>query len=168
MTSLIVPVVLLSGSVAEHIDHWGSNWGSLDLLVDEGEGVTMVAVYRNKDGLKLPVLTPWMKGHHLRPHDKRADVAMWYRVQPELHEMHEPLLRRRAAISTETFRMNVLSGWTFPPTDGSMLVLTLSGTAEMALSGGRGGLTANRHLLESLSWSMRKRVSSIFSDRHGR
>lgn len=126
------PLVLLSGSVAEHIDQWGSSWGSLDLLVDEGEGVAMVAGYRNKDGLKLPVLTPWMKGHHLWSHDKRADVALWYRVESELHEMHEPVRRRRAAISTDNFRSHVLSGWTFPPVEGSMLVLTVSGTAERA------------------------------------
>ena len=130
MTNPGPPLVLLSASVAAHMDEWGSNWGSLDLLIDENEGLAMVAGYRNKDGLKLPVHTDWMKGHALWSHDKRADVALWYRVDPELHDMHEPALRRKAAISTADFRDRVLSGWTFPPGDGSSLVLALSGTGD--------------------------------------
>lgn len=38
-------VILISKRVAEIIASWGSNWGSLDLHVDEKDGVAMVSGY---------------------------------------------------------------------------------------------------------------------------
>lgn len=51
-------VILISKRVADHIASWGSNWGSLDLRVDEKEGVALVSGNSRMQDQKLSVETP--------------------------------------------------------------------------------------------------------------
>ena len=132
MSSWAPQVILLSKKVADHIASWGSNWGSLDLRVDEKEGVALVSGYSKMQDQKLSVETPWMKRHYLWSYDKRPDVAVWYRVDPDIHEAHEPARRRLAVIPLEYFKNAVPSGW-MSPGERSLPVLAVSGAGAEAV-----------------------------------
>ncbi len=126
------PFVLVPSSITERIDQLGSNWGYVDFILDEGEGLAMVSAYRNKERLKLSVWSDWMRQHFLSHQDPIPDAGFWYRADPSIHEYHDPLLRRGAALSSDDFRERVRGQWRFPPRGGATLTLALSGTGKSA------------------------------------
>lgn len=132
MARYLPTMILMSNKVAALIASWGSNWGSLDLKVDERENLALVAGYGKKNEKKVSVETAWMKRHYLWFADKRPDAAIWYRVDPSIHDAHDPAIRRQAGIPLDYFRKTVPSGWVAPPQNGAMLVLAVSGAGEDA------------------------------------
>lgn len=119
-------MLLISQETADRIVEWGSSWGWLDVVADETEGLAIVAGFSRKEEIKYPVSTEWMKRHYLAHADKRENAGTWYRVKPELHEMHEVLSRQQLDLRLEGFRDAVPSGWRSPPQGRTMPVLALS------------------------------------------
>jgi molybdopterin-synthase adenylyltransferase len=132
MGSVDFPMVILSREVAVRMEKWGSTWGWLDLKVDDAEGLAIVVAFSNKEKVKLPVATAWIKSHYLWPADARENAAVWYRVDPELHLLHEALFHRQLGVATSEVQKAVLGGWRSPPVDRSIPVVTLSGGGEDA------------------------------------
>lgn len=122
-------MLLISKETADRIAGWGSSWGWLDVVADEKEGLAMVAGFSKKETLKYPASTEWMKRHYLAHADKRENVGVWYRVKPELHDIHEVLYRQQLGLRLEGLRDAVLTGWRSPPKDRSMPVLAFSDEA---------------------------------------
>jgi molybdopterin/thiamine biosynthesis adenylyltransferase len=121
------PLLLLPKSVAERLDDWGSSWGYLDLRFDEREGLVTIAKFAKKDGaVRLPYTAPWEREHYLRHADAVRNSGVWYRANPEVHDLHRSLFVRRIDIATEVLAGQVPTGWRQPPADSLMLVLTLS------------------------------------------
>jgi hypothetical protein len=123
------PLLLFPRSVAGRLDQWGSSWGYLDLRSDESEGVVTVAGFAKKDAaVRLPYVADWEREHYLHPADAARNAGVWYRANPDLHELHRSLFVRRIAVSPEVLAEHIPTGWRQPPRDALMLVLTLSRT----------------------------------------
>ena len=109
--------LLFPAELLDAFDENGWPWGSLNLRVDDGEGVVTVAQAHLRDGEATQRLDGvWSETrHYLRYADVKTFSGVWYRVHPDLHLIHDQLRRRvSAAIPTEYFRSFVGGGWVNP------------------------------------------------------
>jgi hypothetical protein len=118
--------VLFPAAVGAHLDEWGASWGLLDLKMDRREQVVLVSKFWKKDSLGLPYTSAWQERHYLRYADAVPLAGMWYRGDPELHDLHRFLFARRLGMPTAELRSRVRGGWKQPPVDRSMVVMVVA------------------------------------------
>src|SRR6266540_3074644 len=122
----IEPQVLLPSSIAGRIVASGVRWGTVDLRVDEREGLYVVSGFSKQQKVRLALPTPWLQAHYSNSIDAYAAMGVWYRVAKELHVMGREAVRRAAGIKIEFFRERVEGGWRVLPQNASLFALTLA------------------------------------------
>lgn len=128
MTSF--PMVLLSKEAADRIEGWGASWGIFNARSSEAEGLLVVSGISRKEGMRLPAPSTWESGHFLHYADEIPGIGCWYRVNPELTELHRPVMNRDASLTVDGFKQHIIGGWRLPTADRSMPVLTYSADAD--------------------------------------
>lgn len=121
--------MVVSSEAAERIDRWDGPWGFLDLRWDTTENLVVVAGSSRKTDVRLPERPAWFGDHYLGSETRRAS-GLWYRVEPEIHMLHEFAIRRGLAVRTEVLRSGVLGKWHQPPRDAAVPVLAVSRVEE--------------------------------------
>jgi molybdopterin/thiamine biosynthesis adenylyltransferase len=122
------PLVLFPAAVGIRLDEYGATWGYFDLKIDEREQVVLIAKFWKKDSMGLPYSSSWQERHYLHYADAIPRSGVWYRCDPELHDIHRSLQIRRVGIAPGAIRSRVRGGWVQPPVDRPMLVMALSST----------------------------------------
>jgi len=120
-------VFLFPAELWDAVDEAGWAWGYLNLRVDERERVVTVAQAWKADEEVMRIDTGWQSRHYLRHADIRTLSGVWYRAHPDVHVLHDQLLRRTdAAIGLQALRSLIPSGWVIPGPAGPLPVITLT------------------------------------------
>jgi molybdopterin-synthase adenylyltransferase len=122
--------VLVPGPIAAGMRDCGAKSGSIDVRNDTVENLVVVVGFSKGTSSKRLVATTWLGDHYTAHVPVTTGVGVWYRSDFELHELGRAASRRSAALPTEAFREHVEGGWTFPPMDRPMFVVTLAETPE--------------------------------------
>lgn len=118
---------LFPAEVWDAADEAGWAWGYLNLRVDEGEGVVTVAQAWHAAEDVLRIDTGWQARHYLRYADIRTMSGVWYRADPDIHVLHDQILRRaNAGIGLDAFRALIPTGWVNPGPEVDLPVITLT------------------------------------------
>jgi molybdopterin/thiamine biosynthesis adenylyltransferase len=120
------PLVLFPTAVAARLDEWGASWGLLDLKMDHREEVLLISKFWKKDSTGLPYTSSWQERHYLRHADAVPMAGVWYRGEPELHDLHRSLSARGIGMPISELRSRVGGRWMQPPTDRAMVVMVVS------------------------------------------
>jgi molybdopterin-synthase adenylyltransferase len=122
--------VLVPGAIAAAMRDCGVKSGTIDVRHDTVESLVVIAGFSKGTSLKRPVATKWLEDHYTAHVPVTPGVGAWYRAEFELHERGRAATKRSAAMPTETFRGLVQGGWTFPPIDRPMFVVTFAETSD--------------------------------------
>jgi molybdopterin/thiamine biosynthesis adenylyltransferase len=118
--------VLLTSEAATRIEAGGS-WGRLGIQTDPVEGLVVIQGVGRGDSGVIDTGRSFRREHYLRTDYVTEGAGVWYNVDPELHDLHDHLLRRPPlSLPTATVRVLVPSGWRMPPVDQSMPLLAWS------------------------------------------
>ncbi len=119
-------MVLLSKEAAHRIEGWDTSWGIFNARCSDAEGLWVVSRIGRKDTLLVPAPSDWESRHFLHQADEVPGIGCWYRVNPELTDLHRPVMNRDASLTLDGFKQHVLDGWRVPPSGRSMAVMTYS------------------------------------------
>lgn len=120
------PLVLFPASLGQRFADWGESWGTLDARYDDPEGLVTISGFSNKGTYRLPYTAAWTTEHVTRYADIHRNLGLWYRCDPDLHDLHKSLLIRRLAVHPDAIRQLVKAGWQEPSVDSLTLVVTYS------------------------------------------
>jgi hypothetical protein len=124
MTLPLRPLLLLSSSAADRIVASQDRWGWLNLRVDHAEQLAVVVGFSAQERITLPVTSPLLEAHYLRPADQVARAGVWYRARPDLDALWLTTASRSAKLTVDGFRQLIIGGWQLPPVDRAVPVLT--------------------------------------------
>ncbi len=108
-------ILLVPAHLVVDMARGDASWGYLNMRYDKSEQLSVVAGYWKKEAIGLPATGNWLDDHYCR-----ADIAgrsgLWYRVQPELHQLHQWLgrLGEDTVLDLTQFQNYVHNGWTVP------------------------------------------------------